>query len=370
MSFELIGDTRDKIVAPLVVIIDDEFTSRAILDKVVRGVQENITVKSFANPIIAIEWVRENTPDLIMVDYMMTGMTGLEAVRQMRRISNLEGVPIVVVTALEERDIRYRVLDAGATDFISKPIDPHECKVRCRNMLSLRMQQKIILSRSHFLEYRITEATRQIQQRELETLFRLAKAGEFRDQDTGNHILRMAKYSHLIAEALGLDADRCELIEHAAPMHDIGKIGIPDGILLKPGRLTSEEFEVMKSHPLLGYQILHNSPSKYLKLGAEIALGHHEKFDGSGYPQGLKGEKIPLEARIVAVADVYDALTSSRPYKKNWSNEAGLDYLVNNKGSHFDPLCVDAFIMQFDRASVIQEQLSGSDTPQMSLISA
>ena len=188
MSFELVGDTREKIVAPLVVIIDDEFTSRAILDKVVRGVQENITVKAFANPIVAIEWVRENTPDLIMVDYMMSGMTGLEAVRQMRRISNLEGVPIVVVTALEEREVRYRVLDAGATDFITKPIDPHECKVRCRNMLSLRMQQKIILSRSHFLEYRITEATHQIQQRELETLFRLAKAGEYRDQDTGPRI--------------------------------------------------------------------------------------------------------------------------------------------------------------------------------------
>lgn len=370
MSFELVGDHQEKMVAPLVVIIDDEFTSRAILDKVVRSVQENIIVKSFANPVVALEWVRENTPDLIMVDYVMTGMNGLEAVRQMRRISNLEGVPIVVVTALEECDIRYRVLDAGATDFITKPIDPHECKARCRNMLSLRMQQKIILNRSQFLEYRIMEATNQIQQRELETLFRLAKAGEYRDHDTGNHIVRMAKYSRLIAEALSLDQERCDMIEVAAPMHDIGKIGIPDVILLKPGKLASEEFDIMKSHPLVGYQILHNSPSKYLKLGAQIALGHHEKYDGSGYPQALKGEKIPLEARIVAVADVYDALTSVRPYKKSWDSKASLEYLVANKDSHFDPVCVDAFIMQFDRASMIQERLSGLACSQMSLIPA
>lgn len=367
MPFELIENNVADAVAPVVVVIDDEFTSRAILDQVVRSVQKNIIVKTFADPFAALEWIRSNQPDLIMVDYMMNGMTGLEAVQQMRRIASLEGVPIVVVTSLEERDARYQVLEAGATDFITKPIDPYECKVRCRNMLSLRMQQKIILSRSQFLEYRITDATRQIRQRELETLFRLAKAGEYRDQDTGNHIVRMAKYSRLIAEALGLEQKRCEMIEIAAPMHDIGKIGIPDNILLKPGKLAVNEFDVMKSHPLVGYQILRNSPSKYLTMGAEIALSHHEKYDGSGYPRGIKGEKIPIEARIVAVADVYDALTSRRPYKSGWSNDGSLAYLTANKGSHFDPDCVDAFVEQFDRISDIQSQLSD---PQMNLLPA
>ncbi len=359
MPFELVESIVTDHIAPLVLIIDDEFTSRAILEKVVRNVQKNIIVKTFSDPVAAMEWVRTSQPDLIILDYMMGGMSGLEAVQQIRRIASLEGVPIVVVTSLEEREIRYQVLDAGATDFITKPIDPYECRVRCRNMLSLRMQQKIILSRSQFLEYRVADAIRLIHQREQETLFRLAKAGEYRDRDTGDHILRMARYSRFIAEALGLPQDRCDLIEAAAPMHDIGKIGMPDNILLKPGKLSLDEFDVMKAHPLVGYQILQNSPSKYLSLGADIALGHHEKYDGSGYPYGIKGDKIPLEARIVSVADVYDALTSNRPYKKRWTSDESLSYLIAQKGSHFDPDCVDAFVSQFNKVSFIQQQLPG-----------
>lgn len=363
MPFELIESNVADAVAPVVVIIDDEFTSRAILDKVVRSVQKNVIVKTFADPFEAMEWIRSNQPDLIMLDYMMGGMTGLEAVQKIRRIASLEGVPIVVVTSLEEREIRYQVLDAGATDFITKPIDPYECRVRCRNMLSLRMQQKIILSRSQFLEYRVADATMKIHQREQETLFRLAKAGEYRDQDTGDHILRMARYSRLIAEALGLPLDRCDLIEAAAPMHDIGKIGMPDNILLKPGKLSTDEFDVMKAHPLVGYQILQNSPSKYLSLGADIALGHHEKYDGSGYPYGRKGDNIPLEARIVSVADVYDALTSKRPYKQGWTSAESLAYLTDQRGSHFDPDCVDAFLSQFGKVSSIQQLYSAEPIP-------
>jgi two-component system response regulator RpfG len=200
MPFEIIEDTFENTVAPLVVIIDDEFTSRVILAKVLQSVQENIIVKTFADPITALAWIRDNQPDLIIVDYMMSGMTGLEAVQQMRSIYSLEGVPIVVVTSLEERNIKYQVLESGATDFISKPIDPFECRIRCRNMLHLRLQQKIILHRSQSLEQRVAEATKQIRQREQETLLRLAKAGEYRDEETGNHIVRMAKYSRLIGE--------------------------------------------------------------------------------------------------------------------------------------------------------------------------
>lgn len=360
MPFELIEDSFENTVAPLVVIIDDEFTSRAILDKIVQSVQKNITIKAFSDPITALAWVRENQPDLIIVDYMMKGMTGLEAVKQMRGIYSLEGIPIVVVTAIEDPSIKYQALESGATDFIAKPIDPYECRVRCRNMLHLRLQQKIILNRAQFLEQQIADATKQIRHREQETLFRLAKAGEYRDQDTGNHIVRMARYSRLIGEALGLAQEQCDLIELAAPMHDIGKIGIPDHILLKQGKLTANEFTTMKSHPVIGFHILQNSPSKYLRLGAEIALSHHEKYDGSGYPYGAKGGNIQLEARIVAVADVYDALTSRRPYKTAWSSEDGLAYLTTNSGKHFDPACVDAFVSQFDKASLIQKQLQDS----------
>jgi len=363
MPFELVENSAENAATPVVVVIDDEFTSRLILDKILQSIQKNIIVKIFADPITALSWIKDNQPDLIIVDYLMSGMTGLEAVQQMRRMYSLEGVPIVVVTSMEERDIKYQVLESGATDFITKPIDPYECRVRCRNMLHLRLQQKIILHRSQFLEQRIADATKQIRAREHETLFRLAKAGEYRDEETGNHLVRMAKYSRLIAEGLTLSEDRCDLIELAAPMHDIGKIGIPDHILQKPGRLSIDELNVMKTHPLIGFNILQNSPSKYLSLGAEIALSHHEKYDGSGYPSGAQKQEIPLEARIVAVADVFDALTSRRPYKPGWSNEAGLAYLTTNTGKHFDPDCVNAFVSQFNKALTIQEQTQDSLEP-------
>ena len=367
MLFEVIDHEISRAQIPTVVIIDDEFTSRAILGKVLQGVQKGIHLQTFAEPVAAMAWLRENQADLITVDYVMSGMTGLEVVQQIRRISSLKDVPVVVVTSMEERNIRYQALEAGATDFITKPIDPYECGVRCRNMLSLRLQQKIILDRSLYLEKAISDATEQIRQRELETILKLAKAGEYRDELTGDHIVRMAKYSRLIAEALCLPEEKCGLIEVAAPMHDIGKIGIPDTILLKQGKLTQEEFEVMKGHPRIGFQILQHSPSKYLSLGAEIALAHHEKYDGSGYPDGLAGEAIPLEARVVAVADVYDALTTSRPYKKAWPIEEALAYLEKNKRAHFDPDCVDAFISQFDKVLLVQQR-TGLAEPQLELV--
>ncbi len=357
MPFELIENSLDNSEVPQVVIIDDEFTSRAILERVVNSIQKNFSVKTFSDPLIAMDWVRDNQPDLILVDYMMAGMTGIEVIKQMRQIVSIEGVPVIMITSAEDRDIRYQALDAGASDYLTKPIDPYECRIRCRNMLYLRLQQKIILLHSRSLEQQIAEATKQILFREQETLLRLAKAGEFRDTDTGNHILRMAKYSFLIAEKLGLPEEHCKLIELAAPMHDIGKIGIPDNILLKPGSLSADEWAVMKTHPTIGYKILHGSPSKYLSLGAEIALAHHEKYDGSGYPNSTKGEAIPIEARIVAVADVFDALTSERPYKKKWTNEAALEFLNANSGSHLDPVCVGAFIAQMGQVVVIQQQL-------------
>jgi two-component system response regulator RpfG len=359
MIFDLVKNTLQDASVPLVVIIDDELTSRVILERIILSIQSNISVKTFSDPVKAIDWLQDksNRPDLILVDYMMSGMNGLEVVQRIKEACLCVGTPIVVVTCTEDKEIRYQALESGASDFINKPIDPYECRIRCRNMLYFRLQQKILVERSHTLEQQIALATEQISFREHETLHKLAKAGEYRDSDTGNHVLRMAKYAYFIAEQLNLSKDHCRVIELAAPMHDIGKIGIPDNILLKPGRLEMAEFEVMKTHAQIGYQILQGSPSKYLSLGAEIALCHHEKYNGGGYPNALKGEAIPLEARIVAVADVFDALTSERPYKEKWSNEKAIEYLIADKEKHFDPVCVDAFMEQFDKVSEVQNQL-------------
>jgi two-component system response regulator RpfG len=215
----------------------------------------------------------------------------------------------------------------------------------------------IIQDRAHWLEKRVNEAIGAIRVREQETLLRLAKAGEYRDEETGNHVIRMAKFARLIAEHLGLSRDECEIIELAAPMHDIGKIGIPDQILLKPGALTDEEFAIMKRHTNIGHDILKNSPSEYLQLGAIIAYGHHERFDGSGYPQGLSAEDIPLAARIVAVADVFDALCSERPYKPAWPQQNALRYMQEQGGRHFDPMCLEAFHAQLDKILKVQDLL-------------
>ncbi len=354
---------------PVVAIIDDEFTSRVILDKIVRSIQNDIITHTFPSPLQSLEWIQWNQPDLILVDYRMKEMSGLDLIIAIRKIPTLETIPIIVITSHDELGIRYGALDAGATDFMTKPIDPYECRVRCRNLLVLRQHEKDLQAHSQDLEHAIYKATQQIREREQETLYCLAKAGEFRDAETGNHILRMARYSRLIAEGIGLNQARCSLIEMAAPMHDIGKIGIPDQILLKPGRLTADEFEVMKNHPMIGYKILKESPSSILNQGAQIALGHHEKYDGSGYPQGLKGNDIPLEARIVAVADVFDALTSVRPYKKSWANDDALSYLTANRGKHFDPACVDAFLSQISKITLVQQQLRDTlTTPSIRVI--
>ncbi|MEQ1534150.1 MAG: HD domain-containing phosphohydrolase [Sideroxydans sp.] len=362
MPFQLMK--QDEIIAtpPKVIIIDDEFTSRVILERIVKNVHGDIEVTTFAEPVSAMTWMSKRTPDLILLDYLMEGLSGLEVITKIRQQPHLVNVPIVMVTVADDKDIRYQALDAGATDFITKPLDPYECRIRCRNLLSLRIHQQCALNRAKTLELAVAQATQQVIDREKETLLRLAKAGEFRDEETGNHVIRMAKYSRLIGEAMGLPPERCELIEIAAPMHDIGKIGIPDSILLKPAPLTQAEFSVMQGHPIIGYRLLHNSPSQFIALAAEISLGHHEKFDGSGYPYRLVGKNIPLESRIVAVADTYDALTSVRPYKKAWTKEHALEYLIAHQGDHFDPECIKAFITQFSKITLIQQQLQDVHT--------
>jgi two-component system, response regulator RpfG len=326
-----------------VMVVDDQSTGRAILEQVVRGLDERVVVEGFARPVDAVVWATRHVSDLVLVDYMMPEMDGIEFVKRLRALPGYEHVPIVMITVHDDRKVRYAALDAGITDFLTKPIDARECLARCRNLLTLRRQHVVLEDRKRLLEHMVEDATREVREREKETLLRLARAGEFRDEETGYHLIRMSRYSRLIASAIGLDPDEAETVELAAPLHDIGKIGIPDHILLKADKLDGTEWEVMRRHPVIGHEILKGSASKYVRMGALIALGHHEKYDGSGYPNGLVGDHIPLCARIVAVADVYDALTSVRPYKNAWPSEQAFEYVTTQAGRHFDPRMVEAF---------------------------
>jgi two-component system response regulator RpfG len=287
----------------------------------------------------------------------MPEMDGIEFASRIRTLPGYAHVPIVMVTAERDSSLRFGALDAGITDFLHKPFDTRECAARCRNLLTLRRQHLALEDRSKMLESMVQQATLDVRERERETLIRLAKAGEYRDEETGNHVIRMARYSALIAKAIGMDADYVETIERAAPLHDIGKIGVPDHILRKPGRLDAAEWKIMQQHPGIGYEILKDSPSKYIRMGAQIALGHHEKFDGSGYPTGLSGDHIPLPGRIVAIADVYDALTSGRPYKEAWPNDKALDYISGASGTHLDPDLVERFKQLTGDVQAIQNDL-------------
>jgi two-component system response regulator RpfG len=293
---------------------------------------------------------------MVLTDYKLPEFDGVQLLRQLRALPHCVDVPIVVITVVDDRRVRYEALESGATDFLIKPLDEHETRARCANLLELRRHKIVLSDQARVLQYQVDKSVAEIHERELETLSKLAKAGEFRDRTTGNHLTRMAKYSSLVGTNLGLAGETVHVLEFAAPMHDIGKIGIPDAILLKGGPLTPEEDAIMKNHPRIGYDILKGSPSKYLSMGAIIALGHHEKYDGSGYPTGLHGEDIPIVARIVAVADVFDALVSNRPYKQAWTIEDGFAYLASQKGKHFDANVVDAFLANPERVREIQSQ--------------
>lgn len=330
-------------MAQKVLIVDDTEINLILFGALVKKL-DDCQAFVFADPRQALAWVTDNVPDLVIVDYMMPELDGIEFIRLVREMPGRKLAPILMITANDQKQIRYRALDLGANDFLTKPIDKVEFLARTRNMLSLNQARKHMADHASWLAGEVRKATREVVDRERETVLRLSKAAEYRDPETGAHIVRMANYSMLIARELGLPEDDQQLLLEAAPMHDIGKVGIADSILLKPGRLTPEEFEVMKQHAMFGYELLSGSSSRLLQAGAEIARGHHEKFDGSGYPYGLKGEDIPVFSRIVAVADVFDALTSARPYKEAWNIEDAVDFLKNGTGTHFDPACVNAFL--------------------------
>lgn len=325
-------------------IVDDQSTSRYILSQVIKSIHADIEVTEASHPQLALKWAAENTANLVLIDFLMPEMNGVEFVRSLKSNLQYDAVPVMMITVKKDPEIRYAALDVGVTDFINKPIDMHECTARSKNLLIMHMQHIELQDKSDQLQSLVNEAIADIKAREKETLLRLARVGEYKDYDTAMHLNRMSMYSRALADALGLSEEEAELIELAAPLHDIGKTGIPDNILLKKSDLTEDELKIMRKHPLIGFKILENSPSKYLQKGGEIALSHHEHFDGSGYPHKLKGSAIPLSARIVAVADVFDALTSKRSYKIAWSFDRAIQYICNGSGKQFDPDVVRAMI--------------------------
>lgn len=331
-----------------VMIVDDQSVSLNILSEIVRNIDDKLHVCAFNNPNDALSVARQNPPDLIITDYMMPEMNGIEFTRCIRNLPACDNIPIIMITIMNEKVLLHEALETGVTDFLHKPFDHTECKARCRNLLSLAKHQRRLEKKSAILQSQVDTSLEQIFAREKETLNRLTRACTYKDCITGAHLERIGNLSRIIALELGLSETQAELIEIASPLHDIGKIAIPDRILLKRGKLTEDEFKLMKTHTTIGYEILKNSPSPYLQTGALIALNHHEKYDGSGYPYAISGDDIPIEARIVTVADVFDSLTNHRPYKLAWPVDQAIDYIKSESGKHLDPDCVTALINRLD----------------------
>lgn len=326
-----------------ILIVDDDATNLALFGHMLEMVCDHTPVQ-FCDPAAALAWSAGHEVDLVLVDYMMPAMDGLEFLRRFRALPGKDAIPLVMVTADTQTEVLHRALRLGANDFLTKPVNFAELNARVGNLLALRRAQRQLADRADWLAGEVRRAVSEIAAREHEAILRLSRAAEYRDPETGAHLQRMSCYAHLVAVKLGLAPAECELIRDAAPMHDIGKVGIPDAILLKPGRLDAREMAVMRGHARIGADILEGSASELLRCAAVIALHHHEKFDGGGYPQGLAGTAIPLAGRIVAVADVFDALTSARPYKPAWDLQRAADYLRQGAGSHFDPACVAALL--------------------------
>lgn len=335
-----------------VVIVEDNRTNLEVLTQLVRRMPA-ITVEGFSEATSALADARNQTCDLMIIDNVMPGMSGLQLVQAARALPSHRHVPIIMITADADRSTRLAAIDAGATDFLAKPVDPIELRSRLTNLLALRSAQNQLEDRAVHLEAEVDRATAHLQRREEDMIYRLARAIEVRDHETGDHVERVARVAGILATAMGFDTEFVRTLWLAAPLHDVGKIGVPDAVLNKPGRLDGSELAHMKLHPTIGAEILADGDSDMLRMAEQIARCHHEKWDGSGYPDGLAGELIPVPARITAVADVLDALCSPRSYKPAWPASEARDEILRGAGTHFDPACVSALDRAWEQIAPI-----------------
>lgn len=327
-----------------ILIVDDEVANVDVLTRMLKAAGY-ADVRGITDPTQVVPMLHEFRPDLILLDLQMPVMDGFAVLEQLAPLVPRDAyLPVLILTGDMRSEARQRALSSGAKDFLSKPFEMTEVLLRIRNLLETRFLYLLLYQQNENLEGRVAERTRELEEARVEILQRLSDAAEYRDDDTGQHTKRVASLAVAIGRSLGLDHSALELIRWAAPLHDVGKIGIPDQILLKPGRLTEAEMEIMKSHATIGARILMGGHSPVVQMAETIALNHHERWDGSGYPRGLRGTDIPQEARLVAVADVCDALTHTRPYRQAWSVEKTVQHIAQAAGTHFDPSMVDIFL--------------------------
>ncbi|MDP3583688.1 MAG: response regulator [Thiobacillus sp.] len=343
--------------AACILIVDDEPANLKLLDKILRsqGYQRLVLVDDAR---MVIDLYRATQPALVLLDINMPNLDGYQVMAQLKALNDPLPPPIVVLTAQHDKEALLRALAAGARDFIGKPFDRNELLMRVRNLLEAHMAHSLLHDQKAVLEDMVRTRTEALRRTRLQIVQRLGMAAEYRDEETGNHILRMSHTCALLARAIGWSEADCDLILNASPMHDIGKIGIPDAIMLKPGRLDPLEFEIMKTHAAMGKKLLDGDDSDLMSMAREIAFTHHEKWDGSGYPSGLKQEAIPLVGRIAALADVFDALTSIRPYKQAWTVDAAVGYIRENSGRHFDPALAEIFLQELPGIMRIRERFA------------
>jgi len=332
-----------------ILVVDDVLQNTELLEALLVPLGYDIIAAENGNQ--ALEIIANKNVDLVLLDVMMPDMDGFEVTRRIRQDGRHHNLPIVLVTVLRETEDRVKGIESGCDDFISKPVDKMELTARVRSLLKVKAYNDLMENYREDLEREVAAKTEElrmalksIKDASLETILRLSMASEYKDEDTGAHIKRLSQYAVAVARRMSLDEGTIESIAYAAPMHDLGKIGIPDFILSKPAKLNPAEWEIIKKHPVIGAEILKGSSAEFIRLAEIIAYSHHEKWDGSGYPEGLKGEDIPIAGRIIAIADVFDALTSKRPYKEPFSVEKSLDIIREQKGIHFDPAVVDPFL--------------------------